>query len=154
MWIFFSPWNFYIDFYPCETDLAHGTFRTLIFVLGDSCVIFLYFKWVTYKFVKLVAGCFFFLMKLILSTELIASSFFGHGTCCMLIFAHETCSMLIFLFVKLVHGFFRSRTWLCSWYFLRTDFCSWNSLHVDFSLRESFTLIFSPRETDFVYDTL
>ena len=56
---FFSPWNFYIDFYPCETDLAHGTFRTLIFVLGDSCVIFLYFKWVTYKFVKLVAGCFF-----------------------------------------------------------------------------------------------
>ena len=40
---------------------------------------------------------------------------FIHGTWFSLIFVRETYIMLIFLFVKLVHWFFSSWNWFCSW---------------------------------------
>ena len=74
---------------------------------------------------------------------------FVQGTCCVLSFVRETRCMLIFLFMKLVHWFFSSWNWSCSWSFTRVLFvdlvvCLFSLvefLHVDFSLHEPYTFI-------------
>ena len=110
-------------------------------------------------------------MKLILSTELIASSFFGHGTCCMLIllmklvpcwflsswnlcmdfsghepdYAHDTFCVLSFVRetrCMLIFLFVK----VLHWFFLLVKLicCLWYSLNADF---------FFVRGTDFVHGT-
>ena len=126
---FFSSWNLYVDFSPPETDFAYRTCCMLIFVHWISCLLF--FSWnMLYLNLSLREAfqLFFLVVKLILFwlvVKLIGVLIYVIRTCWLLSFICEMCCMNIFPFVKLLHWFFTSRNWFCSWKLTGTYFSSW-----------------------------
>ena len=133
--LFFSLWNIYIDFSPCETSFLYRICCVLIFVRGIFCKMVLYVK---------IDKCWLFSSWNFCNDFSHREHGFVQRTSCVLIFVRKPCWILIFLLVKLILFMEHVACLFYSWNLLHADFCSWNLLYVDFSLLKTCTLIFLP----------
>jgi len=151
-----------LSYFELSSLSYHGTCCVLIFILWICCVVIMLMEivvcWIL--FIKRFA-CWF------------ASSYidfpidFVHGICqVLLLFMKLTTRWFLFMcdfslvWLKLVHWFFSSWNWFCSWNLLRYDFFTWNLLYAALFLKlVACWFFFSwklyidcyPRENDFVY---
>jgi len=134
LWDWFCPWF-----------SLHADFWLWKFLRADFCSLnSLHVDFSLCKICTLI----FLLIKQILFMELVACRFLlGKFVACYFCpwnFLHIDSSLResSFMFLKLVHWFFSSCNWFCSWKLLRADFCScilhypdlssWSLLHVYF----------------------